>query len=81
MENIGRGPTFEDFVTILKERSMQKVTVARFQIIFMANAITRKIVQCYFVHRVVTLYSVHFELTRVIPTDLTKGESALYISY
>jgi hypothetical protein len=31
MENKIRGPTFGDFVTILTERSMQDVTVARLQ--------------------------------------------------
>jgi hypothetical protein len=31
MENIGRGPTFGDFVTILTEGSMQDNTVARLQ--------------------------------------------------
>jgi hypothetical protein len=31
MENISRGPTFGDFVTIRKEGSMQHVTVARLQ--------------------------------------------------
>ena len=31
MENISRGPTFEDFVTIRTEASMQDVTVARLQ--------------------------------------------------
>ncbi len=29
MENIGRGPTFGDFVTIRTEASMQDITVAR----------------------------------------------------
>ena len=29
MENINRGPTFRNFVTILTEGSMQDVTVAR----------------------------------------------------
>jgi hypothetical protein len=32
MENISRGPTFGDFVTILTEGSIQDVTVARLQI-------------------------------------------------
>jgi hypothetical protein len=31
MENISRGPTFGDFVTIRREASMQDVTVARLQ--------------------------------------------------
>jgi hypothetical protein len=31
MENFSRGPTFGDFVTVLKERSIQKNTVARLQ--------------------------------------------------
>ncbi len=31
MENISRGPTFGDFVTIRTEASMQDVTVARLQ--------------------------------------------------
>ncbi len=31
MENIGRDPTFGDFVTIRTEASMQDVTVARLQ--------------------------------------------------
>jgi hypothetical protein len=31
MENISRGPTFEDFVNILTERSMQDNTAARQQ--------------------------------------------------
>jgi hypothetical protein len=31
MENISRGPTFGDFVTILTEGSMQGITVARLQ--------------------------------------------------
>ncbi len=31
MENVSRGPTFGDLVTILTERSMQDVTVARLQ--------------------------------------------------
>ncbi len=31
MENISRGPTFKDFVTIRTEASMQDVTVARLQ--------------------------------------------------
>jgi hypothetical protein len=44
MENISRGPTFGDFVTILTERSMQDVMVERSRVIFMAIAITRKIV-------------------------------------
>jgi hypothetical protein len=44
MENISRGPTFGDFVTIHSKRSMQDVTVAMPQIIFMAVAVTRKIV-------------------------------------
>jgi hypothetical protein len=59
MENLSRGSTFGDFfVTILTEWSMQDVTVARSRVIFMAIAMTRKIVQCYCVHRVVyTLYS------------------------
>jgi hypothetical protein len=30
-ENISRGPTFGDFVTIRTERSMQDITVARLQ--------------------------------------------------
>jgi hypothetical protein len=51
MENISRGSTFGDFVTILTERSMQDVTVERSEVIFTAIAIARKIVQCYCVHR------------------------------
>jgi hypothetical protein len=31
MENIRRGPTYGDFVTILTERSMQDITVTRLQ--------------------------------------------------
>ncbi len=31
MENISKGPTFGDFVTILTEGLMQEVTVARLQ--------------------------------------------------
>jgi hypothetical protein len=31
MENISRGPTFGDFVTILMDTSMQDVTVAKSQ--------------------------------------------------
>jgi hypothetical protein len=46
-EELSRGPTFRDFVTILTETSMQDVTVARSREIFTAIAITRKIVQCY----------------------------------
>jgi hypothetical protein len=42
MENISRGTTLGDFVTILAERSMQNVTVERSQIIFTVIAITRK---------------------------------------
>jgi hypothetical protein len=60
MENINIDPTFGDFVTILTERLMQDVTVERSQVIFTVIAITRKILQCYCVHRVVvkcTLYS------------------------
>ncbi len=36
MENISRGPSFGDFVTILTERSMQDLTVERSQVIFAA---------------------------------------------
>jgi hypothetical protein len=36
MEKISGGPNFEDFVTILTERLMQDVTVARSRVIFMA---------------------------------------------
>jgi hypothetical protein len=79
MENIGRGPTFEDFVTILTERLMQDVTVARSRVIFIAIVITRKILQCYCGNRV--MYTVQFQSTRVIPADITNGESALYSSY
>jgi hypothetical protein len=32
MENISRGPTFGDFVTIRTEASMQDITVARLQV-------------------------------------------------
>jgi hypothetical protein len=45
MENISRGPTLGDFVTIFTDTSMQDVTVARSQEIFVAIAITRKVVQ------------------------------------
>jgi hypothetical protein len=58
MENISKGPTFRDFVTILTETSMQDVTVARSREIFTAIAITRKIVQCYCFHRVVVIFTV-----------------------
>ncbi len=43
MENISWGPTFGDFVTILIETSMQDVTVARSQEIFVAIAIQEKL--------------------------------------
>jgi hypothetical protein len=79
IENICRASTFGDFVTILTERSMQDVMVARSPVIFTAIAITKKIVQCYCVHRVV--YTVQFPSKRVIPANITKGESALYSSY
>jgi hypothetical protein len=36
MENISRGPSFGDFVTILTERSMQDLTLERSQVIFAA---------------------------------------------
>jgi hypothetical protein len=52
MDNISRGPTFGDFVTVLSERSMKNVTVERSQVIFTAIVIARKIVQCYCEHRV-----------------------------
>jgi hypothetical protein len=42
----------------------------------MVIAITRKIVQWCFGNRVI--YTVQFQSTRVIPADITKGESALY---
>jgi hypothetical protein len=42
MENISRGPTIGDFVTILTERSMQDVTVARSQIILMTIGIIQQ---------------------------------------
>jgi hypothetical protein len=42
MENINIGPTFGDFVTIFTESSMEDVTVARNQIIFMALAMPKK---------------------------------------
>jgi hypothetical protein len=66
---------------------MQDVTVARFQIIFLAITLlfslaitmTRKIVQCYCVHRAV--YTVKFQSATVTPADITKEESALYSSY
>jgi hypothetical protein len=48
--------TFGDFITILTERSMQDVMVERFAVIFTAIAITRKVVQCFWVHRVVYAY-------------------------
>jgi len=78
MENICRGSNFGDFVTILTERLMQGVTVVRSRAVFTAIVITRKIVQCHCVHRVVyTLYSFS---TTVISVDMTKRESALYSS-
>jgi hypothetical protein len=82
MENIiSRGSTFGDFVTILTERSMQDVTVERSRVNFSTNAITRKIVQCYCVHRVVyTLYSFSTNVTPAYITRITRGESALYSS-
>jgi hypothetical protein len=43
MENISRGSTFGDFVTILTEKSTQDVTVERSRVFFTAIAITRKI--------------------------------------
>jgi hypothetical protein len=46
MENISRGPTFGDFVTILAESSMPDVMVEKSQVIFTAIAFTRKIIQC-----------------------------------
>jgi hypothetical protein len=49
MENISRGPTFGDFVTIFTETSKQDVMDARSRKIVMAIAITRKIVQSYYV--------------------------------
>jgi hypothetical protein len=75
MKNIS---TFGDFVTILPEKSMQDVMVERSRVIFTAITITRKILQCYCVHRVVYLYTLNSFLTTVIPADITKGESALY---
>jgi hypothetical protein len=48
-----RDPTFGDFVPILTETSMQDITVARSREILMAIAITRKILQCYCLHRLV----------------------------
>jgi hypothetical protein len=79
MENISRGPTFGDFVTILTERSEQDVTVEGSWVIFPAIAVTRKIVQCYCVHVVVYRLYVQLQSTTVIPADITKGESALYL--
>jgi hypothetical protein len=43
MENIVRGPTFEDFVTILTERSMQDVTVARSRVILWSLPLQEKL--------------------------------------
>jgi hypothetical protein len=51
MENISRGPTFGDFVTILTERSMQDVTVARSQIIFMVIGVHAKKCTMFLCHR------------------------------
>ncbi len=43
MENISRGSTFGDFVTVLTERSMQDVKVERSRVIFTAYAIQEKL--------------------------------------
>ncbi len=53
MENISIGSTLGDFVTILTERSMQDIKVERSRVMFYSHCHTRKIVQCYCVHRVV----------------------------
>jgi hypothetical protein len=42
MENISRGPTFGDVVTILTERSMQDIKIEKSQEIFTAIVIKRK---------------------------------------
>jgi hypothetical protein len=65
MENISRGPTFGDFVTILREGSMKDVTVSRSWVILRPSPCKKNFT-------VMVVCTVVFRSKTVIPTDKSK---------